>query len=170
MRSEPKSSMFLKGALGLGSLLSFFQFCLSPCLCASVVRRSVFSQLMKGGEPVRLALRRARAQRRASGEPREPGVGWRYLAEVSRNRTDRSTSGRPTGFEVLGEHQPACTSALILKNFIVLVNFAAVSYSGSYSSLLHFRGNCLQSLREEQFSSRSEASHALQQRRRSRSS
>ena len=36
------------------------------------------------------------------------------LAEVCRNRTDRSRSARPTGFEVPGGHQPACTSAAIL--------------------------------------------------------
>ena len=36
------------------------------------------------------------------------------LAEVCRNRTDRSRSARPTGFEVLGGHQPARTSAAIL--------------------------------------------------------
>ena len=47
------------------------------------------------------------------------------MAEVSRNRTDRSTRGRPTGFEVLGEHQPACTSTLILSNFAPSVNRSA---------------------------------------------
>ena len=36
------------------------------------------------------------------------------LAEVCRNRTDRSTVGRPAGFEVPDGHQPACTSAIII--------------------------------------------------------
>jgi len=36
------------------------------------------------------------------------------LAEVCRNRTDRSTIGRPAGFEVPDGHQPACTSAIII--------------------------------------------------------
>ena len=36
------------------------------------------------------------------------------LAEVCRNRTDRSTIGRPAGFEVPDGHQPACTSAMQL--------------------------------------------------------
>jgi len=55
------------------------------------------------------------------------------LAEVSRNRTDRSTRGRPTGFEVLGEHQPACTSALILSNFPLTVNVGTLHCSGNCS-------------------------------------
>ena len=33
------------------------------------------------------------------------------MAEVCRNRTDRSAIGRPAGFEVPDGHQPACTSA-----------------------------------------------------------
>ena len=41
---------------------------------------------------------------------------WNGLAEVSRNRTDRSRKARPTGFEVPGGHQPTCTSELILEN------------------------------------------------------
>ncbi len=40
------------------------------------------------------------------------------LAEVSRNRTDQSRRARLTGFEVLGGHQPTCTSALILKPLV----------------------------------------------------
>ena len=36
------------------------------------------------------------------------------LAEVCRNRTDRSTIGRPAGFEVPDGHQPACTSVIII--------------------------------------------------------
>src|SRR5208337_68563 len=36
------------------------------------------------------------------------------LAEVCRNRTDRSTIGRPAGFEVPDGHQPACTSVVII--------------------------------------------------------
>ena len=38
----------------------------------------------------------------------------RRLAEVSRNRTDRPDRIGTTGFEVLGGHQPTCTSAMIL--------------------------------------------------------
>jgi hypothetical protein len=36
----------------------------------------------------------------------------RAVAEVCRNRTDRSRKARPAGFEVPDGHQPACTSAL----------------------------------------------------------
>lgn len=45
---------------------------------------------------------------------------------MHRSRTDRPARDRPTGFEVLGEHQPACTSALILGGFPWGVNFAAL--------------------------------------------
>ena len=54
------------------------------------------------------------------------------VAEVRRSRTDRPPKGRPTGFEVLGEHQPACTSALILNGFLGRVNV----------TLLHCSENC----------------------------
>ena len=37
------------------------------------------------------------------------------VAEVCRNRTDRPTQGRTTGFEVQGGHQTTCTSALIIR-------------------------------------------------------
>jgi hypothetical protein len=43
----------------------------------------------------------------------------RDLAEVCRDRTDRSTIGRPTGFEVPGGHQPACTSRLMVNDFLI---------------------------------------------------
>ena len=36
------------------------------------------------------------------------------VAEVCRNRTDRSRIARPAGFEAPDGHQPACTSGLIL--------------------------------------------------------
>ncbi len=44
------------------------------------------------------------------------------LAEVCRNRTDRPDKVGTTGFEVLGGHQPACTSALILSDLRDRVN------------------------------------------------
>ena len=49
------------------------------------------------------------------------------MAEVCRNRTDRSTKGRPTGFEVPGGHQPTCTSILILNEPLEGVNVTAAS-------------------------------------------
>src|SRR5690242_18338985 len=49
------------------------------------------------------------------------------MAEVCRNRTDRSTKGGPTGFEVPGGHQPACTSVLILNEPLEGVNVTAAS-------------------------------------------
>ena len=48
--------------------------------------------------------------------------GLEALAEVSRNRTDRPDGIGTTGFEVLGEHQPACTSELILRGPCTIVN------------------------------------------------
>jgi len=36
------------------------------------------------------------------------------LAEVCRNRTDRSRIARPAGFEAQDGHQPACTSGMIV--------------------------------------------------------
>ena len=46
---------------------------------------------------------------------------------MCRNRTDRSTRGRPTGFEVPDGHQPACTSALILGDLKRSVNFGVLN-------------------------------------------
>ncbi len=56
---------------------------------------------------------------------KKANLGRKKLAEVCRNRTDRSTKGRPTGFEVPDGHQPACTSALILGDSNLSVNFGA---------------------------------------------
>ena len=42
------------------------------------------------------------------------GAHRRGLAEVCRNRTDRSRIAGPAGFEAPDGHQPACTSGLIL--------------------------------------------------------
>src|SRR5579883_2024451 len=53
-------------------------------------------------------------------------AGLRALAEVSRNRTDRPDRIGTTGFEVLGEHQPACTSELILRGPCSGVNLMRV--------------------------------------------
>src|SRR5579883_3206792 len=53
-------------------------------------------------------------------------AGLRALAEVSRNRTDRPDRIGTTGFEVLGEHQPACTSELILRGPCSGVNLMMV--------------------------------------------
>ena len=62
--------------------------------------------------------------------PKERGyVHVISLAEVCRNRTDRSTIGRPAGFEVPDGHQPACTSALILNDFFGGVNLAFLDCS-----------------------------------------
>ena len=58
------------------------------------------------------------------------------MAEVSRNRTDRSTRSRPTGFEVLGEHQPACTSVLILNGLLLSVNEAVHGWWGFTSTAI----------------------------------
>ena len=63
----------------------------------------------------------------AAGRDREalpyqaPPIG--ELAEVCRNRTDRPAYGGTTGFEVLGGHQPAGTSGLILGRLCYSVNF-----------------------------------------------
>jgi len=59
-----------------------------------------------------------------ASSPCFPGPRATRLAEVCRNRTDRSTVGRPAGFEVPDGHQPACTSMLILRNFLWRVNLA----------------------------------------------
>ncbi len=50
------------------------------------------------------------------------------MAEVCRNRTDRPTQGRTTGFEVQGGHQTTCTSTLIIRHLVVAVQSAAVAY------------------------------------------
>ena len=62
----------------------------------------------------------------------------KVLAEVCRNRTDRSTKGRPTGFEVPGGHQPACTSRLILNGLPCTVNLAHFDWSGNCRGCLSF--------------------------------
>jgi hypothetical protein len=56
----------------------------------------------------------------------------RAMAEVSRNRTDRSAGGGPTGFEVLGEHQPACTSVLILSRLFASVKRVSMKWWDSW--------------------------------------
>jgi hypothetical protein len=48
--------------------------------------------------------------------PSFPGPSATRLAEVCRNRADRSTIGRPAGFEVPDGHQPACTSTSLAFN------------------------------------------------------
>ena len=44
------------------------------------------------------------------------------LAEVCRNRTDRSDKIGTVGFEVPGGHQPACTSTGIIQSALERVN------------------------------------------------
>ncbi len=66
------------------------------------------------GNPFREVQSVAALYARLAAVNDHPCRARRVLAEVCRNRTDRSTKGRPTGFEVLGEHQPACTSVMSL--------------------------------------------------------
>src|SRR5690348_478015 len=117
-------------------------------LCLGGFWRWLSSRRAGGGVPTR-----SRARRFASFQPRNCSfagglvgligmyslpagripvhgrVQW-SLAEVCRNRTDRSTGGRSTGFEVPGGHQPTCTSVMMLNESLLIVNATIVRSSG----------------------------------------